>query len=50
MIGLVNLKKDELRDHDLKSMGFTVLRYENKYVFSELGHALEDIKKYCEIE
>ncbi|AGC75197.1 hypothetical protein DDD_0070 [Nonlabens dokdonensis DSW-6] len=50
MIGLVNLKKDELRDQDLKSMGFTVLRYENQYVFGELEHLLEDIKKYCNVE
>ncbi len=43
-------EKDELRDQDLENMGFTVLRYENQYVFSELKHVLEDIKRHCGVE
>ena len=43
-------EKDELRDQDLGNMGFTILRYENQYVFSELEHVLTDIKRHCEVE
>ncbi|MEN8816455.1 MAG: endonuclease domain-containing protein [Nonlabens sp.] len=43
-------EKDELRDKDLENMGFTVLRYENQYVFSELEHILDDIKKHCGVK
>jgi very-short-patch-repair endonuclease len=43
-------EKDELGDKDLENMGFTVLRYENQYVFSELEHILDDIKKHCGVE
>jgi very-short-patch-repair endonuclease len=43
-------EKDQLRDQDLESMGFTILRYENKYVFEELTHVIEDIKTVCGID
>ena len=42
--------KDLRRDEELENMGFTVLRYENRYVFEELEHVLNDIKKHCGIE
>ncbi|WP_405371183.1 endonuclease domain-containing protein [Nonlabens sp. Asnod2-A12] len=43
-------QKDEKRDADLTNLGFTILRYENKYVFEELDHVLSDIKKHCGLE
>ena len=43
-------EKDELRDKDLTNLGFTDLRYENQYIFSELEHVLDDIKKHCGVE
>ncbi|AZQ44325.1 endonuclease domain-containing protein [Nonlabens ponticola] len=43
------LEKDQLRDLYLGKNGFTVLRYENQYVFSELPHVLNDIRKHCGI-
>ncbi|MBF4983172.1 endonuclease domain-containing protein [Nonlabens mediterrranea] len=46
----IQFEKDELRDKDLGNMGFTVLRYENQYVYSELEHVLDDIKKHCGVE
>ena len=42
--------KDLRRDEELENMGFTLLRYENRYVFEELEHVLNDIKKHCGIE
>jgi very-short-patch-repair endonuclease len=42
--------KDLRRDEELQKMGFTVLRYENKYVFEELEHVLNDVKQHCGIE
>ena len=42
-------EKDLQRDFVLNEMGFTIFRYENKYVFGELPHVLEDIKMHCRI-
>ncbi|SCY06236.1 Very-short-patch-repair endonuclease [Nonlabens sp. Hel1_33_55] len=46
----VHKEKDQKRDQDLTELGFTVLRYENKYVFEELPHVLRDIKNHCGID
>jgi len=43
-------EKDLQRDADLTAIGMNILRYENKYVFEELQHVLEDIKKHCGID
>jgi very-short-patch-repair endonuclease len=42
--------KDLRRDEELENLGFTVLRFENRYAFEELEHVLEDIKKHCRKE
>ncbi len=44
------MERDEIRDSRLASMGLTILRYENQYVFGELQHVMDDIKRYCEIK
>ncbi len=38
------LEKDKLRDEELKSMGITVLRFENQFVFNHLNIALDLIQ------
>ncbi|QJP33550.1 endonuclease domain-containing protein [Nonlabens sp. Ci31] len=43
-------EKDEARDQELIDMDLTIMRYENTYIFEELDHVLEDIKKHCAIE
>ena len=43
-------EKDTIRDQELIKMDLTVLRYENKYVFEELSHLLDDIRKHCKLE
>ncbi|WP_194849989.1 endonuclease domain-containing protein [Nonlabens antarcticus] len=42
-------EKDEARDKELQSLGITILRYENKYIFAELQHVIADIKSHCSI-
>lgn len=43
-------EKDNARDEVLHKMDFTVLRYENKYIFEELTHVLNDIKRHCKLK
>ncbi len=40
-------EKDYRRDMHLKSLGFTVLRFENRMVFDELQNVLEEISRHC---
>ena len=39
-----NIKKDEVRDKYLESLGFTVLRFENRFVFQDPDYVLKEIK------
>jgi very-short-patch-repair endonuclease len=39
------IAKDEIRDNYLKNLGFTVLRFENKYVFQDPEFVLNEIRK-----
>jgi len=38
------IAKDEIRDNYLKNLGFTVLRFENKYVFQDPEFVLNEIR------
>jgi very-short-patch-repair endonuclease len=40
------IQKDENRDKYLESLGFTVLRFENRFVFQDPEHISEEIKKF----
>jgi len=40
------IQKDENRDKYLESLGFTVLRFENRFVFQEPDHLKDEIKKF----
>lgn len=39
-------EKDEKRDLELNSMGYRVLRFENKMVFENLASVLQEIKEH----
>jgi len=39
------IQKDENRDKYLESLGFTVLRFENRFVFQEPEYLKSEIKK-----
>jgi very-short-patch-repair endonuclease len=41
----IQIEKDELRDNYLKDLGFTVLRFENKFVFQDPEFVINEIKK-----
>lgn len=38
---------DEIRDTDLENLGFTVIRFENKFVFEHLETVLNTIKQFA---
>ena len=40
------IAKDEIRDNYLKSLGFKVIRFENKLVFQDPEFVINEIKKY----
>jgi len=40
------IAKDEIRDNYLKSLGFRVIRFENKLVFQDPEFVINEIKKY----
>ena len=40
------IQKDENRDKYLESLGFTVLRFENRFVFQEPEYLKDEIKKF----
>jgi len=42
---LINIVKDEFRDNNLKSLRFTILRFENKRVFQDPGFVINEIRK-----
>jgi very-short-patch-repair endonuclease len=39
------IQKDELRDRYLEDLGFTVLRFENRFVFQEPEYIINEIRK-----
>jgi very-short-patch-repair endonuclease len=44
------IKKDENRDKYLESFGFTVLRFENRFVFQEPDYLKSEIRKFINRE
>ena len=44
------IQKDESREKYLESLGFTVLRFENRYVFQEPEFIKEEIRKVINIQ
>ena len=40
------IQKDENRDKYLESLGFTVLRFENRFVFKEPEYLKDEIRKF----
>ena len=42
----VHVWKDTIRDKYLEELGFTVLRFENRFVFQEPEFVLNEIKKF----
>jgi len=42
----VQIWKDTIRDKYLEELGFTVLRFENRFVFQEPEFVLNEIKKF----
>jgi very-short-patch-repair endonuclease len=40
------IQKDENRDKYLESLGFTVLRFENRFVFQEPEYLKDEIRKF----
>ena len=40
------IQKDENRDKYLKSLGFNILRFENKFVFQEPEYLIDEIRKF----
>lgn len=41
-----SIVKDEIRDKYLKNLGFTVLRFENRFVFQEPEYVINEIRKF----
>ena len=41
-----NIQKDENRDKYLESLGFTVLRFENRFGFQEPEYLKDEIRKF----
>jgi very-short-patch-repair endonuclease len=39
------IQQDEIRDNYLASLGFTVLRFENRFVFQDPEYAKSEIRK-----
>jgi len=39
------IEKDKMRDKYLEGLGFTVLRFENKFVFQDQDYITEEIRK-----
>jgi very-short-patch-repair endonuclease len=46
----IKIQKDENRDKYLESLGFIVLRFENRFVFQEPEHLKDDIRKFIKKE
>jgi very-short-patch-repair endonuclease len=44
------IQKDENRDKYLVSLGFTILRFENRFVFQETEHVKDEIRKVIKKE
>ena len=44
------IQKDENRDKYLESLGFTLLRFENRFVFQEPEHLKDEIRKVIKKE
>ena len=41
----VQIQKDTIRDNYLQDLGYTVLRFENRFVFQEPEYILNEIRK-----
>jgi very-short-patch-repair endonuclease len=44
------IQKDENRDKYLESLGFTILRFENRFVFQETEHVKDEIRSVIKKE
>ena len=48
--GYHRIQKDEIRDKYIESLGFTVIRFENRFVFQEPEYIKNEIRKFINKE